>query len=251
MKVVIVEDELVAAKNIQMVLQDYDSSIEVLAVLRSVKKAVTWLRQHLQEVDLFLMDIKLTDGISFDIFQQLTIKQPIVFTTAYDEYAIRAFKVNSIDYLLKPVALEDLSQALDKYKELSPTPAIDYQLLARQLQLQSPPYRTRFLVKQGSTLQAIPISQIAYFWAQGNLVILRTQAGKSFSVNHALDALEDQLDPQYFFRLTRSVIVHIEAIHQIQTYFKGRLKVQVQPPFEEELIVSNRKLAAFKRWANR
>lgn len=251
MKVVIVEDELVAAKNIQMVLQDYDSSIEVLAVLRSVKKAVTWLRQHLQEVDLFLMDIKLTDGISFDIFQQLTIKQPIVFTTAYDEYAIRAFKVNSIDYLLKPVALEDLSQALDKYKELSPTPAIDYQLLARQLQLQSPPYRTRFLVKQGSTLQAIPISQIAYFWAQGNLVILRTQAGKSFSVNHALDALEDQLDPQYFFRLTRSVIVHIEAIHQIQTYFKGRLKVQVQPPFEEELIVSNRKLGAFKRWANR
>lgn len=253
MKVVIIEDELIAAENMRMVLQEYDPSIEILAVLRSVKKAVTWLSDRLMEVDLLLMDIKLTDGISFDIFQQLKITKPIIFTTAYDEYAIRAFKVNSIDYLLKPIALPELSAALEKWKAFSPatTPSIDYQLLARQLQLQSPPYRTRFLVKQGSVLQAVPVDSIAYFWAQGNLVILRTREGKSYTVNYALDGLEDQLDPQLFFRLTRSVIVHIQAIVQINSYFKGRLKVQVHPPLEEDLVVSNRKLAAFKAWANR
>lgn len=251
MKVVIIEDELVAAQNMQLVLHEYDPSIKVLAVLRSVKKAVAWLSQDLTQVDLLLMDIKLTDGISFDIFDQVKIKKPIIFTTAYDEYAIRAFKVNSVDYLLKPISLPDLSLALDKWKDLNAPTAIDYQALARQLQLQSPPYRTRFLVKQGSMLQAVPVSTIAYFWAQGNLVLLRTKEGKSFPVNYALDTLEDQLDPQHFFRITRSVIVHIQAIHQIHTHFKGRLKVKVLPPLEEELIVSNRKLAAFKAWANR
>ena len=197
------------------------------------------------------MDIKLTDGISFDIFDQIRIKKPIIFTTAYDEYAIRAFKVNSVDYLLKPISLPDLSKALDKWKEMNMPTLIDYQALARQLQLQSPPYRTRFLVKQGSMLQAVPVTAIAYFWAQGNLVLLRTMEGKSYPVNYALDTLEDQLDPQHFFRITRSVIVHIQAIQQIQTYFKGRLKVKVLPALEEELIVSNRKLSAFKAWANR
>ncbi|NRB52378.1 MAG: response regulator transcription factor [Saprospiraceae bacterium] len=251
MKVVIIEDELVAAQNMQLVLAEYDPSIEVLAVLRSVKKAVTWLSEALPQVDLLLMDIKLTDGISFDIFDQIRIKKPIIFTTAYDEYAIRAFKVNSVDYLLKPISLPDLSKALDKWKEMNMPTLIDYQALARQLQLQSPPYRTRFLVKQGSMLQAVPVTAIAYFWAQGNLVLLRTMEGKSYPVNYALDTLEDQLDPQHFFRITRSVIVHIQAIQQIQTYFKGRLKVKVLPALEEELIVSNRKLSAFKAWANR
>ncbi|MBX2877091.1 MAG: LytTR family DNA-binding domain-containing protein [Saprospiraceae bacterium] len=251
MKVVIIEDELVAAQNMQLVLQEYDPTIEVLAVLRSVKKAVAWLSQGLAQVDLLLMDIKLTDGISFDIFDQVAIKKPIIFTTAYDEYAIRAFKVNSVDYLLKPISLPDLSTALDKWKAMNPPALIDYQALARQLQLQSPPYRTRFLVKQGSLLQAVPVEDIAYFWAQGNLVLLRTIEGKSFPVNYALDSLGDQLDPQHFFRITRGVIVHIQAIQQIHTYFKGRLKVTVLPALEEELIVSNRKLAAFKAWANR
>ena len=251
MKVVIIEDELVAAQNMQLVLREYDPAIEVLAVLRSVKKAVAWLEEGLDQVDLLLMDIKLTDGISFDIFDQIKIKKPVIFTTAYDEYAIRAFKVNSVDYLLKPIALSDLSKALDKWKEINAPTAIDYQALARQLQLQSPPYRTRFLVKQGSLLQAIPVDTIAYFWAQGNLVLLRTVEGKSYPVNYPLDTLEDQLDPQDFFRITRSMVVHIQAIQQIQTYFKGRLKVKVKPELEEELIVSNRKLAAFKAWANR
>lgn len=251
MKVVIIEDELVAAQNMQQVLQEYDPAIEILAVLRSVKKAVAWLAEGLAQVDLLLMDIKLTDGISFDIFDQIKIKKPIIFTTAYDEYAIRAFKVNSVDYLLKPISLPDLTKAFDKWKEINSANSIDYQALARQLQLQSPPYRTRFLVKQGSLLQAIPVETIAYFWAQGNLVLLRTVDGKSFPVNYALDTLEDQLDPQDFFRITRSVVVHIQAIQQIQTYFKGRLKVKVRPSLEEELIVSNRKLAAFKAWANR
>ncbi len=251
MKVVIVEDELVAAQNMQLVLAEYDPSIEVLAVLRSVKKAVAWLSEMLPQVDLLLMDIKLTDGISFDIFDQVRIKKPVIFTTAYDEYAIRAFKVNSVDYLLKPISLPALRKALDKWKEMNPPALIDYQALARQLQLQSPPYRTRFLVKQGSMLHAIPVTDIAYFWAQGNLVLLKTIEGKSYPVNYALDTLEDQLDPQYFFRITRSVMVHIQAIQQIHTHFKGRLKVKVLPPLEEELVISNRKLSAFKAWANR
>lgn len=251
MRIAIIEDEIVAAQNIQAALLEYDPSIEVLAVLRSVAKAVEWLTANRSKVDLLLMDIKLTDGDSFDIFEQVDIQQAIIFTTAYDEYAIRAFKVNSVDYLLKPVSTEQLALAFDKWKLYhQPPPRIDYQLLAQQIQLNSPAYRSRFLVKQGNALRAIAVKDIAYFFAEGNLVLLRTLQNKSYPVNQSLDILEEQLDPQFFFRLTRNVIAHIQAIDRIQTYFKGRLKLKLLPPLAADIVVSSRKAPRFKDWAN-
>lgn len=252
MNVVIIEDELIAAQNIKDALKEYDATIQVLAVLRTVKKAIDWLSLHLAEVDVLLMDIKLTDGISFQIFDAITIQKPIIFTTAYDEYAIRAFKVNSIDYLLKPIAVEDLAVSFKKLNSLvSTNPAINYQLLAQQIQLQQPAYKNRFLVRQGTSLFAIPTSEIAYFIADGNLVLLRTTGNKSYPINYPLELLEDQLEPESFFRINRKMIVHIQAINKIMTYFKGRLKVAVHPPVKEDLIVSHKRASAFKQWLDR
>lgn len=252
MKIAIIEDELVAAQNIQAALAEYDPSIEVLAVLRSVTKAVEWLSVNRSQLDVLLMDIKLTDGTSFEIFEKVEIKQSIIFTTAYDEYAIRAFKVNSIDYLLKPVSTEQLALAFDKWKLYhQPPPVIDYQLLAQQMQLNSPAFRSRFLVKQGNALRAIAVQDIAYFFAEGNLVLLRTLQNKSYPMSQSLDVLEEQLDPQFFFRLSRSVIAHIQAIDSIQTYFKGRLKLKLLPPLSDDLVVSSRRAPIFKEWANK
>lgn len=249
MKIVIIEDEIIAAQNMRDALKEYDPAIKILAVLRSVRQAVEWLSSNLPLVDVLLMDIQLTDGISFDIFEKIPVQKPIIFTTAFDEYAIRAFKVNSIDYLLKPISVTDLSTALNKLKTLTPTiPTINYQLLAQQIQLNTPSYKERFLVKGGKTLYSIETRDIAYFHADGNLVLLRTMDNKNFPVNYSLDILEEQLNPKDFFRVTRKVIAHIQTIQKVSPYFKGRLKLEVRPPMETELTVSNKKASLFKEW---
>ena len=249
MKIAIIEDEIIAAKNLQEALMKYDPAIEVLAVLRSVRQAVEWLGTNQYLLDVLLMDIQLTDGISFEVFEKVHLQKPIIFTTAYDEYAIRAFKVNSIDYLLKPISEAELASALNKFKTLSPSiPTIDYQQLAQQIQLNTPSYKDRFLVKSGHTLYSIDVIEIAYFIAEGNLILLRTMTNKNFPVNYSLDILEEQLNPKEFFRITRNVIAHIQTIQKISPYFKGRLKLEVVPSMEAELIVSNKKASSFKEW---
>ena len=250
MKVLIIEDETVAAQNMERNIQEYDPDIQILKVLKSVRKSVEWLQKEQATVDLIFMDIKLTDGLSFQIFDQVLIKKPIIFTTAYDEYAIRAFQVNSIDYLLKPITLDNIRKALEKLKNLQGVimPQIDYQLLAQQIFLNEPPYKNRFLVKSGSNLKPISLSQIAYFMADGNLVILRTIDNKNYPVNYSLSDLSTNLNPRLFYRVTRNLIVHIEAIKKVSAFFKGRLLIVVAPALEEKIIVSNNRARDFKEW---
>lgn len=252
MNIVIIEDEAIAAQNIAQILAAYPTPVQILAVLRSVKKAVEWLKTHAHQVDLLLMDIQLTDGISFEVFDHISVQKPIIFTTAFDEYAIRAFKLNSVDYLLKPIVEKDLFAALDKWKSVSlPNPIIDYQLLAQQIQLNTPAYKQRFLVKSGSSLLSISIDQIAYFLAEGNFVRLRTLQNKNYPVSYSLEQLAELLDPKFFFRVTRNVVIHIHAIGKVQTFFKGRLKVDVHPALQDGLVVSSKKAGSFKEWLDR
>ena len=248
-KVAIIEDEIIAARHMVALLKECDPQIEVLETLPSLRKALAWLENHLEQLDLIFMDIKLSDGLSFEIFEKIKIEKPVIFTTAFDEYAIRAFKVNSIDYLLKPVSIQDLAAALEKFKNLNTNrPNIDYRLLVRQIQLNTSRYKDRFLVRKGDSLYPISSKEIAYFLADGNFVLLRTMENKSYPVNFSLDTLEELLEPKYFFRVTRKMIVHIQAIKRIDTYFKGRLKLAVEPPVDEAIIISNRKANDFKSW---
>ncbi|MDW3652018.1 MAG: LytTR family DNA-binding domain-containing protein [Bacteroidia bacterium] len=250
--ILIIEDEIIAARNLQQILKDYPEQVEILATLRSVAKATAWLKDHQEKVDLVLMDIQLTDGISFDIFEKIELRKPIIFTTAFDEYAIRAFKLNSIDYLLKPVLAEELYSALDKWKDINPpSPRIDYRKLAEEIQLYQPKYKHRFLVKRGASLFSIPTSEIAYFHADGNLVLLRTLDNKNYPVSYSLDQLSQELDPEFFFRITRNVLIHFPAIKKVNSYFKGRLSLEVEPPAKENLVISSKKAPAFKEWLDR
>ncbi|MEM6799782.1 MAG: LytTR family DNA-binding domain-containing protein, partial [Bacteroidota bacterium] len=240
--ILIVEDEAIAANNLQEILRAYPEAIEVLEVLRSVAKAKSWLEKHQARLDLILMDIQLTDGISFDIFEGLEVYKPIIFTTAFDEYAIRAFKHNSIDYLLKPVQEDALFSAIDKWRNMNQIHSrIDYRKLAEQIQLYQPKYKNRFLVKRGASLFSIPTEEIAYFLADGNLVLLRTRDNKNYPINYSLDQLSQELNPEFFFRITRNILIHFPAIKKVNNYFKGRLILEVKPAAKEDLIVSNKK----------
>ncbi|MBX2874422.1 MAG: LytTR family DNA-binding domain-containing protein [Saprospiraceae bacterium] len=250
MRVVIIEDETTAAQNLQRILRSHPMEIEVLRVLKSINKSVEWLRDQESKVDLIFMDIKLSDGLSFEIFEQLAVRKPIIFTTAFDEYAIQAFRVNSIDYLLKPVGLAALTRALEKFRQLQldKQVVVDYQQVFSQLRFNDRQYKSRFLVKSGAVLQAIEIQDIAYFLADGNLVLLKTFQNKSYPVAHSLHKLEDILDPQLFFRVSRNLIIQAKAIHKLVAFSKGRLKLELSPPVSEPIIVSNQKAIGLKTW---
>lgn len=249
MKAVIIEDEAIAIRQLQRLLDSSNATIEVVKTLQSVREAVEWLSIHSATLDLIFLDIQLTDGLSFQIFDTIKIDCPIIFTTAFDEYAIKAFQLNSIDYLLKPIKQADLNRAINKYQALEKKPLfIDYQQLAQSIQLQEKQYKTRFLVKSGTSLQPIPVEQIAYFIADGNLVLLVNTNGKRYPINYALGELENQLNPQSFFRVNRQIITHIQGISKVDTWFKGKLAVQLSPSLSEQTIISQQKAGSFKDW---
>ncbi len=253
MRVLIIEDETTAAQNLQRILRSYSLEIEVLAVIKSIKKSVGWLLEREAEVDLIFMDIKLSDGLSFEIFEQVAVRKPIIFTTAFNEYAIQAFRVNSIDYLLKPVGIAALTRALEKFQrlQLDKQMLVDYQQVFSQLRFNERQYKSRFLVKSGTVLQAVEVQDVAYFVADGNLVLLKTFQNKSYPVAHSLHKLEDILDPQLFFRVSRNLIIQVKAIHKLIAFSKGRLKLELSPPFSEPIIVSNQKATRLKTWLDR
>lgn len=253
MKVLIIEDETTAANNLQRMLRSYDPTIEILGVLKSVKKSVECLQSHLEELDLIFLDIKLSDGLSFQVFEHIRVRKPIIFTTAFDEFAIQAFRVNSIDYLLKPVGVLALTRALEKYQQLQEEKRmqIDYQAVFSRMNFNERQYKSRFLVKSGTVLQAIEVQEVAYFLADGNLVLLKTFQNKSFPVAHSLHKLEDVLDPQLFYRVSRNLIIQTKAIHKLTAFSKGRLKLELHPPFPESIIISNQKATGLKTWLDR
>ncbi len=254
MNVLIVEDEELAVKKLQKLIADADASLHVVGIAASIEESVDWLNAN-PTPDLIFMDIELADGQSFEIFEQVDVQSTVIFTTSYDEYALQAFKVNSIDYLLKPIQKEDLQRSLKKLRDLrggQPTdpPAFSIEKLIKELQLQQQPveFRKRFLVRQGQRLLSIETHDIAYFFTDERFSFFRTHANQKFLVDYTLDELSDNLDPQHFFRISRSVIVTHQAVEQIQPYFGNRLSLILHPVFDKEAIVSREKVSDFKKW---
>jgi len=248
MKVAIVEDEKLATGRLKMILNEYDSSVEVVACLESIEETVQYLRQH-QHPDLLLLDIHLSDGHCFEIFKQVHYNRPVIFTTAYDQYALDAFKMFSIDYILKPVTLEAMAAAMNKLRSMTASfTGIDF----RQLE---PPgqgcnYKKRFLGKVGQRLFFIEAADIAYFQADNKIVHLVDKEGNRYVVDYRMEGLECILDPREFFRLNRRFIVRINAIQQVRPYYNNRLKLAVKGCSQpEDMVISRDRVAAFKLWA--
>ena len=256
MKVLIVEDEELAVKKLQKTLQSVDAQAEVVGVTDSIRSSVKWLQEN-ESPDLILMDIELAHGQSFEIFDKVDVNSTVIFTTSYDEYALKAFKVNSVDYLLKPVQKEDLEAALEKFHRLKQllgkgeTRAnLNMENLVRELQqrLQPKEYRKRFLVKQGQKLVSVEVDDIAYFYSDGRVNFFKTRDNRKFIVDYTMDELESMLDPDRYFRISRSFYVSIDSVDQIHDYFGNRLLLHLQPSLDKESIVSREKVSEFKKW---
>jgi two-component system, LytTR family, response regulator LytT len=254
MDVLIIEDEMLAAERLQEMIARHDRQAQVVAVVDSIEDSVAWLLGNAPP-DLILMDIHLSDGLSFGIFNRVHVKSPIIFTTAYDQYAIQAFKVNSIDYLLKPVAYQDLVRALQKLStftkiENTLSPEILRQM-ADLIKKQQKNYKSRFLVKFGDHLQYKAIQDISYFYADGKVVYLVTADNKRFIVEYTLEELDELLDPDVFHRINRKVIVHLESVKDVKLYSNSRLRLFLRPVMDEEVVVSRERVSAFKAWLDR
>jgi DNA-binding LytR/AlgR family response regulator len=253
MKALIIEDEPLAARRLQKLFLELEKDAEVLGLLDSVKSSVEWLN-HKPNPDLLLMDIQLSDGLCFDILLKTNVQVPIIFTTAYDEFALKAFKLNSVDYLLKPIDKDELKRAIDKFKSLSGFRKSSFSedqiknvidLLSKQQ-----PYKTRFLVKLGDRLEPVSVSEIDYFFAEDKLNFIVTK-GKKMFMDYSLDELEPQLDPVNFFRLNRKFIASINSIGNIFTHLNGKLKIVVKGLEKEEIFVSRERATEFKKWLDR
>ncbi|MFT3824424.1 MAG: LytTR family DNA-binding domain-containing protein [Chitinophagaceae bacterium] len=254
MKILIVEDEALLAKQLKNMVTSLEPAAEILAHTNSVQTTTQWLQTN-DAPDLVLMDIELADGQCFEIFNQVTVKSPVIFTTAYDEYALRAFKVNSIDYLLKPIKEEDLQTALQKWKKLTQHKAtmsanINMEALVNELRKNgnSQPYRDRFLVKQGQKLISVALKDIAFFFAKNSVNFLITKKGQKFVVDYTLDDIEKNIDPQDFFRANRQFIISHDIIVAIHPWFNGKMKVELTIPSDEDVIVSRDKAPLLKTW---
>lgn len=249
MKVIVVEDEKHARDNLEKLLHELDSSIEIQAKLDSVRNTVAWLKAN--ETDLIFLDIHLADDLSFKIFEQIQVNTPVIFTTAYDQYALRAFKVNSIDYLLKPIDKEGLALSLEKYRTIHPPKqTLDFAQLLQSLQQPQRNYQQRFLVHRREKILSVKTEDIAYFEGEDRYVYLVKRDNSRFIVEYKLSDLEDLLDPACFFRLNRSYIAHFEAIDKITVLSKSRVKVDLKPTAPREVIVSTEQTRDFKAWLN-
>ncbi|RYD82404.1 MAG: response regulator transcription factor [Sphingobacteriales bacterium] len=261
MKVLVIEDEDAATRLMFKILERARPGIEVIAQIDSVEDAVEWLGNHTAP-DLIFMDIQLGDGLSFEIFEKVDISCPVVFTTAYDEYTLRAFKVNSIDYLLKPLQLEDLELALKKYDKLRSGNNTEEALHpVSQAQIESilnllnpakaTQYKSRFLIKVGDKFFSVTKDQIAYFYTEDKSVFIQTHDKQRYPIDNSLDDLDKILDPEIFFRINRQYIVHVDAVSKLHNYFNGKMKVFLKPEAQEEVIVSRDKASALKLWLDR
>lgn len=248
MKIVIVEDEKLAAERLETILKEYGGDAEVVACLESIEETVQYLKLH-SHPDLLLLDIHLSDGHSFEIFKQVNYNKPIIFTTAYDKYALEAFKLFSIDYILKPVTLEALAAAINKLKSLtgSLTP-VDFSQLTSTWATAK--YKKRFLGKVGQRLFFLEADNIAFFQADNKIVHIVDKEGNRYVVDYTMEQLEELLDSQHFFRLNRSFIVNINAIQQVKPYYNSRLKLSVKGSMQQdEMIISRERVADFRAWA--
>lgn len=253
MKVLIVEDETPAANRLAKLLQQNCDGAEVVNKVDSVEAAVKYFNAQ-PAPDLVFMDIQLADGLSFDIFEQVQVKTPVIFTTAFDQYTLRAFKVNSIDYLLKPIDEAELQQALEKYYSLHQTKQpVDFSEKMIQLmqEMNLVKYKERLLIKRGQQLSYLKTEKTAYCYADGKLCFAVDFDGNKFLLENNLSQLEEQLQPDTFYRINRHLLVNIEAVKKVHTWLGGRLKVDIHPTTTAETIVSRERVNGFKEWLGR
>ncbi|HLN53559.1 MAG TPA: LytTR family DNA-binding domain-containing protein [Lentimicrobium sp.] len=248
--VLIVEDEKIAAERLEKLIRETAPDMNIVARLTSVKESVKWLLEN--RPDLIFLDIQLSDGLSFSIFDTVTITKPIIFTTAYDQYAIKAFKLNSISYLLKPVRKEDLAEALTKFRTFRQSQPVDFESLLNAIK-GNVEYRKRFLIQVGEKFRKIETTDIAYFYACEKSVFMKTLEGNNYPCDHTLDALEEILDPSLFFRINRRYLINMKSIRSMLAWSRSRIKVTVQPPADDEMdtIVSIDRTSDFKNWINK
>jgi DNA-binding LytR/AlgR family response regulator len=250
-KTVIIEDELPLASHLKALLGELENPPEVCALLQSVSEAVEFLNKN--SVDLIFMDIHLADGLCFEIFEKVKVKVPVIFTTAYDQYAIEAFRHNGIDYLLKPVSGAELGKSVDKFRAFTaPVPGYMQMLDSiRAVSASFRPYRNRFICRLGKKLRIVNGGDIAYFYALGGGVFIRTTKNENLLLDAKLESLEQELDPYIFFRLNRGIIASVTSIREMIPYSKSRIRVVLIPAFEEEVIISYQHVKGFLQWVGR
>ncbi len=250
-KTLIIEDEEPAAVRLSSLLKGIDPQIQIINVIDSVERAVEWLSIH-PHPDLLLLDIQLADGLSFDIFKSVSVDSFVIFTTAFDEYAIKAFELNSIDYLLKPIDKPRLSAAIDKYKKIKqPTPAFSITDLLAAMEQKKGSFKKRFLINMGSRIKSVETNDIALFYVLEKNAFLTTVEGKNYPVDFSLDKLEELLDPELFFRINRQQIIHYKAIDRITVFSKSRIRIEPNLKTDQELLVSTNKSHEFRQWLDR
>jgi len=248
MNILLLEDEKRTAEHLVRLVNKIDADIQVYGPLASLKEAGEWFSNPPKIIDLLFMDIMLADGISFELFEHFTIQIPVIFITAYDEYALKAFQVNSVDYLLKPIDLSDLTQALFKFSQMKKALGNQDNLWLKSL-LQKPgsAYKKRFLTKSGDQLRYIIVNEIAYFEHDEGLVFAHLFTAERAIIDQSLDELQEILDPSEFFRINRKMIVNLKSIQKIHPYFNRRLSIFLEPN-QKSVIVSRERVQIFKDW---
>lgn len=251
MKTIIIEDEKLAAERLEELIKEIDPSIEISVKLTSVEQSIKYLKQN--KPDLIFLDIQLEDGLSFSIFEKVDVDVPIIFTTAYDQYAIKAFRLNSIDYLLKPIKKDELRESLNKYKNIKSSYLMDFEEIIKSIQNKELSYKKRFLIQYGQKIKKVEIDEVAYFYAMEKNVFLTTSSGNTFPIDFTLDKLQEVIDPENFFRINRKMIVSFNAIKNMIPYSRSRIKIELTPPEpkEVEALVSVERSSAFKEWMDK
>nr|WP_295931399.1 LytTR family DNA-binding domain-containing protein [uncultured Dyadobacter sp.] len=247
MNVLIIEDEGPSARRLTQLLKEKLPGTKIHGNLDTISSAVQWLQTH-PEPDLIFLDIQLADGISFEIFGQVRVTAPIIFCTAFDQYAVRAFKLNSIDYLLKPIDPDELEHALNKFRSGRTTPVISVEQIRSLMQPAAKTYKNRFLVKIGERIQTVDVADIAFFFSEDKVTFLQTKAGKKYIIDYTLDEVDDMLSPDTFFRLNRKYISSITAIRDVFTYSNSRLKIHLENCADHDILISRERMGAFKEW---
>ena len=250
LNILIIEDELPAVKRLINLLSDIEPNHTIVGQLDEVKMAVNWLNEN-KTPDLIFMDVQLADGYSFEIFEQTSIDAPVIFITAYDSYAIDAFRVNGLDYLLKPIEKSLLIKSIERFKALKSPNSIDIKALTDLLNPDKKQYKERFLIKSGDELSFVRTNEIAYFLSEDSYSFIITKSGNRYIYDDAINQIEPQLDPTIFFKINRKEIVSLDSITKIGAYFNSRLKLELKPSQNHDVIVSRPKVKAFKAWLNR
>lgn len=256
MRILIIEDEKPAADRLIRLLKKHYPEAEFIQNIDSVSSAIHWFQNN-PKPDLFFLDIQLADGLSFEIFKQIEVKTPVIFCTAYDQYAIKAFELNSVDYLLKPIDPVDLEKAIEKYKshygnktELNSEPSFDFAQLQELLLTQNQDYKERFVVKIGDKIKAIPTKEIAFYYSESKATFAQDFNGKSFLIDYSLDQLLDMLNPKMYYRLNRRYIASFESIEDMRAYSNSRLKLVLKNCADRDILMSREKVSDFKDWLN-